>query len=102
MALSMQVIYPITDETSFDLDYYLSTHMPLVGEHMGEHIQSTLVTKGLAGGPDTPPGIYAVATIVFADKAAMDAGLAKSGPVVGDVPNFYNAAPTVLIGEVVG
>ncbi len=102
MAVSLQVIYPITDETSFDYDYYFSTHMALVGEHMGEHIQSTVVTKGLAGGPDTPPGIYALATIVFADQAAMDAGMSKASPVVGDIPNFYNAQPTMLIGEVMG
>lgn len=102
MAVSMQVIYPITDETKFDYDYYLSTHMGLVGEHMGEHIDSTVVTKGVAGGPDVPPSIHAVATIVFADQDAMNAALAKSGPVVGDIPNFYNAQPTILFGEVVG
>ncbi len=102
MSVSLQVIYPITDETTFDHDYYLSTHMALVGEHMGEHVESTVVTKGLAGGPDTPPSIHAVATIVFEDQAAMQAAMAKSGPVLADIPNFYNAQPTVLIGEVVG
>ncbi|MEX0286981.1 MAG: EthD family reductase [Paracoccaceae bacterium] len=101
MAVSMQVIYPITDDTTFDYDYYTGTHMGLVGQHMGEHIQSTVVTKGVAGGPDTPPGIYAVATMVFADQDAMNAAMANAGPVVGDIPNFYNAQPTMLIGEVI-
>lgn len=102
MARSLQVIYPITDGTHFDMDYYLSTHMELVAKHMGPHIASTLVTKGLAGGPDTPPGFYAVASITFADQAAMDAALAASGPVMGDIPNFTDVAPQVLMGEVVG
>lgn len=102
MTLSLQVIYPITDDTNFDYDYYLSTHMPLVGEHMGAHIDSTLVTKGLAGGPDTPPGSYAVATILFRDRTAFDAAMAAAAPVMADIPNFTNTQPQILIGEVVG
>ena len=102
MALSLQVIYPIGEDTHFDYDYYLGTHMPLVGEHMGAHIAQTLVTKGLAGGPDTPPSVYAVATMTFADKDAMDRAMSASGPVVGDIPNFTNSRPTMLVGEVIG
>jgi len=101
MSVSLQVIYPVGDDTSFDYDYYLATHMPLVDEHMGKHIQSTLVTKGLAGGPDTPPGSYAVATMVFADQPAMDAALAASRSVLADIPNFTNTQPQMLIGEVI-
>ncbi len=101
MALSLQVIYPITDGTHFDMDYYTGTHMPIVDEHMGAHIASTLVTKGIAGGPDAPPGIYAVASFTFADQDAMDAAMAASGPVMADIPKFTNTQPQVLVGEVV-
>ncbi|MFC3614325.1 EthD family reductase [Lutimaribacter marinistellae] len=102
MALSLQVIYPIEDGTRFDHAYYANTHMPLVGEHMGAHIDKVLVTKGLAGGPDQPPATYAIATMVFADKAAMDAAMAKAGPVMADIPNFTDTRPQILIGEVIG
>jgi uncharacterized protein (TIGR02118 family) len=102
MPVSLQVIYPVGDGTHFDHDYYVATHLPLVGEHMGPHIDSTLVTKGLAGGPDTPAGFHAVATIVFADQDAMNAAMAKAGPVLADLPNFTNVQPAMLIGEVVG
>ena len=102
MALSLQVMYPTTKGTSFDYDYYFGTHMDLVAEHMGQHLQSTLVTKGLASGPDTPPGLYAVATMVFADQGQMDAAMAVSAPVLADIPNFTDTKPQMLIGEVVG
>ncbi len=101
MSVSLQVIYPISEGTHFDFDYYLGTHMKLVGEHMGPHIERTLVTKGLAGGPDTPPGFYAVATIVFADQGAMDAAMRVSGPVMKDVANFTDVRPQILIGDVI-
>ena len=52
MSVSLQVIYPIGTETHFDFDYYVGTHLPLVGEHMGSHIERTVVTIGIAGGPD--------------------------------------------------
>jgi uncharacterized protein (TIGR02118 family) len=102
MTLSLQVIYPITETTHFDYDYYLQTHMLMVGEHMGAHIQDTLVTKGLAREPDAPPQSYAVATMTFADQSEMDAALSAAGPVLEDTPNFTNTQPQMLIGEVVG
>jgi len=99
MALTLQVLYPITDGSTFDDDYYASTHMGLVRAHMGPYIKSTVVTKGLAGGPDTPPAFHAVATMVFADQGALDAAMAVAGPVLADIPKFTNAAPQMLIGQ---
>ena len=102
MPVSFQVIYPISDGSEFDHAYYADTHMKLVQEHMGAHIASALVTKGVAGGaPGAPAGFHAIATMTFADEAAMQAALAVGGPVMADVPNFTNVRPQVLIGEVV-
>ena len=102
MALSLQVIYPIRDNTHFDMDYYLGTHMPMVNEHMGKHIDQVLVTKGLGGGaPGTPPQNYAVATMTFADKDALDAALAAAQPVVADIANFTDTEPQMMVGEVI-
>ena len=102
MAATLQVIYPVREDTSFDYDYYTTTHMALVGQHMGPHIESTVVTKGLAGGPDTPSPVYAVATILFKDQAALGAAMQAAGPVVADIPNFTNTRPDMVIGEVIG
>ena len=107
MSMSIQVMYPITETTNFNYDYYFSKHMKIVKETLGEHIQSTLVTKGIAGGvaghfyPDVPAGYYAIATMVFEDQAAMDLALSKVGAALGDIPNFTNTEPVMLIGEVV-
>lgn len=102
MSVSLQVIYPIRDDTHFDHDYYLKTHMALVGKHMGPHIERTLVTKGVADGPDAAASIYAIATIIFADQAAMGKAMDVSAPVMADIPNFTNTKPQVLIGDVIG
>lgn len=102
MSVSLQVLYPAKADTTFDHGYYLSKHMQLVSEYMGEHIEKTLVTRGDSSGPDTPAAFHAIATIVFKDQDAMDAALKVSRPVMGDIPNFTNSEPQILMGEVVG
>lgn len=102
MAIALQVIYPIIDGSKFDFDYYTKTHIPMVATIVGAHIQSNLITKGLAGGPDTPPGFHLIATHVFKDQQSFDAGMAVAGPVLADISNFTNVQPQMLISEVLG
>lgn len=102
MSLSLQVLYPTANDTTFDHEYYSSIHMELVGEHMGQHIASTLIVKGLAGGPDVPAGFHVIATMTFADQSALDATLAAAGPVLADIPKFFSGEPQMLIGSVIG
>ena len=101
MSPSLQVLYPVSDSTNFDYEYYFNTHLKIVADSIGKHIKSTLITKGIAGGPDTPAGYYAIATMVFENKAAMDAALSHSEAALNDIPNFTNSKPVMLIGEVV-
>ncbi|UYV35885.1 EthD family reductase [Rhodobacteraceae bacterium D3-12] len=102
MPVTLQVIYPFTEGTSFDMDYYLTTHMQIVQDHMGQHIKESFVTKGISGGPNTPPPYHAIATIVFPDQEAMNAAVAGSGALLKDIPNFTDVRPKTLIGELVG
>ena len=101
MPHSLQVLYPITESTNFDYDYYFGKHMAIVGENIGEYMESSLVTKGIAGGPDVPAPYYAIATLVFKDKSGLDGALSKIEKPVADVANFTNTKPIMLIGEVV-
>ena len=52
MSLSHKVLYPVVSETNFNFEYYVGTHLPLVGATIGSHIESVPVTKGVSGGPD--------------------------------------------------
>ena len=61
------MIYLITNGTNFDFDYYAKTHMPMVGEVVERLIQSNMITKGLASGPDAAPGFYLIAKHIFKD-----------------------------------
>lgn len=102
MSASVQVLYPATDGTHFDHDYYVNTHLKMVNEIWGPHLHTSLVIKGLAGGPDTPPGFHAIATLVFKDGGAMKEAMGKAAPLLDDIPKFTNATPQMLVGEVIG
>ncbi|WP_417207818.1 EthD family reductase [Antarctobacter sp.] len=102
MSASLQVLYPATDGTHFDYEYYINTHLKMVGEVWGPHMKSALATKGLAGGPDTPPGFHAIATLVFKDGDAMQEAMGKAAPLLDDIPKFTNTTPQMLVGEVIG
>lgn len=103
MPLTLQVAYPTDNDTKFDHDYYSTTHMALVAEHMGPHLTGASASKGLGGpGPGTPTPFHAIATLTFADQAAMDAAMAAAGPVIADIPNFTDSPPHMMVGEVIG
>ena len=102
MAISLQVVYPVSETSTFDHDYYLANHMPLVEKHMGAHIASQVVTRGQSGPGDTPTPFHAIATFTFAGQDALDAALGAAGPVLDDIPKFTNVQPQMMIGEVLG
>ena len=102
MPISQQLVFPITDGTKFYFEYYTESHIPMVAKVVGNFIQSNLIIKGLASGPESGPGYYLIATHVFKDQQAFDAGMAVAGPVMDDIQNFTDVKPEMLVGEVIG
>lgn len=102
MPMTLTVMYPTAGGTTFDHAYYASKHMGLVEEYFGPHMISASASKGLAGGPDLPPGFHAIAVITFESQSKMHNAMAGSGPVLADIPNYFNGEPQMLIGEVIG
>ena len=100
MTMTLQVAYPATEGSRFDYDYYFDVHMKLVEEHMGGQIQEAFASRGVSGPPGQPTPFHAIATMTFADQAALNAALGASGPVMEDIPNFTDSVPQIMIGQV--
>ncbi len=101
MSVSLQVIYPASEEATFDYDYYVDTHLPLIEENWGELMEMVEASRGLASGPDVPPAYLLIATITFPDLDTLDKAMGeKGGEIIDDVVNFTNVRPQILIGEV--
>ncbi len=104
MATTITVLYETVEGSKFDLDYYMATHMPLVDEKFKPFgLRSWRVLKGV-GTPFGGEAKFGIIANLEFDTAQQfkDAVAAEGGPVFGDVPNFTNITPIVVIGDLVG
>lgn len=94
---AITILYPAGDDTTFDMDYYVGTHMPMFADAIGsDNLDGWGVAK--------PHGdeYHCVAWAMVSDLDAYNAAMAEHGKtLVGDVPNFTNVRPTMINTEVV-
>jgi len=95
--LAVTILYPQTDDSTFDMDYYTSTHMPLFAEVLGDACQGW-------GAVEVNDGTYAaIGWAMVTDQDAFNAAMKEGGAkVMADVPNYTNVRPQTLIGTVAG
>ena len=96
------VMYPGGAEATFDQDYYLQSHIPLVKERWSAFgLQGVQVLKG-TGQPDGSAAPYPItALLTFASlQDFKNAGQAHGQEVFADIPKFTNVQPVVQINEV--
>lgn len=96
------VMYPAGSETRFDLDYYLSKHMPLVRERWTPHgLRQAQVIKGVGQADGSAPAYQMMALLTFNSlddfKAA---GKAHAREIFADIPNFTDAQALVQINDI--
>ena len=99
--LVVTVLYPGSGGETFDYDYYLSKHMPLVHERwdsMG--LKGTQVLRGQAGPDGGKPQFSTITLLNFESAAAFKAAAdAHGAELFGDIPNFTNGKPTLQLNE---
>jgi uncharacterized protein (TIGR02118 family) len=100
--IRVNVLYPNNAGATFDMDYYLAKHMPMVRERMGSALQSMTVDRGMNGGlPGTEAAYQVVTALGFESVEAFQAAFVPHAPEIqGDIPKFTNVAPTIQISEV--
>ncbi|KAI9725212.1 MAG: hypothetical protein M1828_003393 [Chrysothrix sp. TS-e1954] len=106
MVCVVTVQYPTAGGSeTFDLDYYMKTHMPLVGKNWGQYGLKSWAVNKLSATPDGPNPPYNMEAILHFDslESFQKAASSKDGEqVMGDIPNFSNQKPLIMIGEQVG
>jgi uncharacterized protein (TIGR02118 family) len=93
-----------TTTLAFDLSYYLSNHWSLVSKKWGLHgfDWKVLQIKSTPGDSDKQQHRIG-ATLNFRDEASFTAlmGAEDWKTVMGDIPNFCNEQPLVIVGDIV-
>lgn len=94
--IRLSVLYPRTDDATFDHDYYRDEHVPMACRTWG--LDGAEVDKGVDG-----PYVAAV-HFRFPSLDAMNAALAAEGTaaVQADVPNYTTITPVMQISEIAG
>ena len=93
--ISVHILYPKTDDSTFDMDYYTSTHMPMLADALGDACT--------AWGATTPKGgnFAAIGWASVESQEAFDAAMAEhGGKIMADVANYTNVAPELIVGDV--
>ncbi|KAH7408095.1 hypothetical protein DE146DRAFT_645252 [Phaeosphaeria sp. MPI-PUGE-AT-0046c] len=94
------VAYPRVDGSTFNKEYYLSTHMPLVEKIWKKHgLKSYAVTELNADGPYTYMVVMDFESLEGWGAAATDPNTKE---IMQDLDNFSNQHPVMLHGNVVG
>jgi uncharacterized protein (TIGR02118 family) len=101
--IKVSVMYPHRPDVKFDHDYYRNKHLPLIKSRMGAGLSYYSIDKGLAGGSADAPAAYVAMCHLLCDS--IEAYHSSFGPhaqeISGDIPNFTNQPPIVLISDVV-
>ena len=100
MSCQQSVIYPCKSTSTFDLKYYLDTHMPLVQRLWGPY--GLRKWEVLELNKDSGYSIQAVLTYDSREDAdkAWNSEIAKQ--IIDDIPNFSNEQPIKIVGTSVG
>lgn len=100
--IKVSVMYPNEPGSTFDMDYYLNSHVPMVGQKLGAAVKGASVDQGLGGPePGSPPAYLAMGHLLFDSVEAFQQSFRPhASQLLGDIPNFTNVQPTIQISEV--
>lgn len=92
--IAVHILYPKTEESTFDMEYYTGSHMPMLVDALGDACQSWGASHGTGNWS-------AVGWAMVSSREAFDAVMAEHGAaVMADVANYTNVRPEMVVGEV--
>ena len=100
--IKVSVLYPDNENSSFDIDYYVNTHVPMVRELLGSAVKGFAIEQGPSGRePGSRPTYIAMGHIYF---NSIDEFQSSFGPIAedmrADTPNYTDIQPVLQISEV--
>ncbi|MDX6231894.1 MAG: hypothetical protein QOH68_862 [Nocardioidaceae bacterium] len=90
------LLYPASDGTGFDHDYYVNTHMPLVAERLGEVCQGWSTDRPVGG------RLVAIGYLTVTDQAEFGRLMqANRDEFTADIANCTGSTPEVVFSEII-
>ncbi|KAF1975123.1 hypothetical protein BU23DRAFT_552546 [Bimuria novae-zelandiae CBS 107.79] len=99
MPAHVSVLYP--RKAKFDMDYYLTSHMPLVKKSWSKYgLEKYTVTQ--YDDPESPYSVGCLLEFNSLDSFKKAGAGPEAKEVFGDIPNFSDEQPSIIAGEVKG
>jgi uncharacterized protein (TIGR02118 family) len=100
--IKVRVFYPNTPDSTFDLDYYVNTHIPMVQGKLGAACTGVAVESGLGGGAPDAPATYNAMGYLYFDSVDSFQGSFRphAEAMMENVQNFTNIEPVIQLSEV--
>ena len=100
--ITLNVLYPNMDGATFDMDYYLTSHIPMLKRVLGNALKGCIVEQGLGGrAPGTKAEFAVLCHLRFDSVESYQQAI---GPVAGqirnDVANYASEAPIIQLSDV--
>jgi uncharacterized protein (TIGR02118 family) len=102
--IKVSILYPHAPGARFDLDYYVSTHMPRSIELLSMHpgFRRVTVEQGLSGAePDSAPAYVAACFYTFDSiESFLTAFMPHAEELQTDVKHYTDIAPQIQFNEI--
>lgn len=100
--VKVSVLYPNGEGKRFDMDYYLTTHIPMVRKLLGAACTNIEVDQGIAGGTPGSKAPYVAVGHLFFNTIDdfMSSFEPNANAIVSDIPNYTDTTPVVQINEI--
>jgi uncharacterized protein (TIGR02118 family) len=101
--IKVSVMYPFAEGKTFNMEYYETTHMPMVAGFLGSNLVKYTIEKGVDSGiPNQPLPYMAIGTFYVKSLEDYQAAIAPNRDAIrADFVNYTNVAPVILVSEVV-
>ena len=101
---TVTVIYPREPNPTFDFDYYVQHHLPLLMQRWGSsRLEAVEALRGVAGADGGEPPFLAQALLRFSSMQTFQEAISgeHTPEIMGDIRNFTNAQPIVQVNEAI-
>lgn len=100
--IKVTALYPYSEGKRFDINYYCSSHIPMVKKALGTALKGVTVDHGLGGvAPGSKPAFVAMAHLLFDSVESFQASFVPhAADFSKDGPNYTDIAAQVQISEV--
>lgn len=100
--IKVSVFYPNNEGAKFDIDYYCTSHIPMVRQKLGAACKGAAVEHGIsAAAAGSRPAFIAMGHLYFNSVEAFQTAFGTHAEaIMADIPNYTDIQPTIQISHV--